>query len=430
MNLKFIKGRNLFALFDQALVTIYGFIYILIIVRTLPQVEMGYLMLEEAVRFFLSALSDGSIGQAQIKYLSGCEPEERGDIIATGLIMKLMVLGGAFILVFVFRGLFADLMQSPALSTLLLMAPLIILSKLLHNHGRHILVARQEYFRLFCLDLVFSLIFLSLLFGGKYLTGLDTAMKVLWVSVISGFAVTLALPLFVKGRWAFGRYNRMWARKQYIFARDIFINTAGYWLYQRTDQLMLGAMVNPVAVAVYSIAGHFFKVFQLLNEAFNLVVLPGTSKISRNKDILTFEENRQVKKLYFSNGIILQSLAALLGLFLFITADWLIVFLFGADYADAALVLKIMLIGLVAVPFARLAGSVIAGLGRPDICAKITWITGGINLALNFVLIPKIGMAGAAVSSSASLVCMLVMYSFVLKKKLSVHSVGQADTSI
>ena len=421
---KLFQGQKLFALFDQSLISIYGFVYILLIIRPLPRVEMGYLMLVEAVRFFLTALADGSIGWAQIKYLSGGEADERGAIITTGLLMKLVLLVFVTVLIIVFRGLFADLMKSPPLEGLLLMIPLMLLAKIPHNQGRHILIAQRNYSRIFYFDLVYASSFIGLLLAGKAIIGLDRAFEVLMVFVLSGVIASLTTPLFLKGRWTFGRFDIKWAKKQYIFGRDSFINTTGSYLYQKTDQLMLGAMINPVAVAVYSIAGHFSKVFQLLNEAFNMVVLPSVSAISRNKENITREETLKIKRLYLAHSFLLQGLAVASALILFITADWVIVFLFGANYADAAPVLKILLVGLVALPFARLAGSVIVGMGRPDICARITWVTGGINLILNLILIPRSGMIGAAISSSASLIVMLIIYGVVLKNKLDTSRIS------
>jgi len=53
-------------------------------------------------------------------------------------------------------------------------------------------------------------------------------------------------------------------------------------------------------------------------------------------------------------------------------------------------------------PFYRLAGSVLNGLGHPGDNAKTTLLVGAINVALNVPLILWLDMFGAALASIAS----------------------------
>ena len=59
-------------------------------------------------------------------------------------------------------------------------------------------------------------------------------------------------------------------------------------------------------------------------------------------------------------------------------------------------------------------------LGKPDINFYCIAISAGINLGLNFILIPLMGMYGAAISTLIALVIATVINLYLLKKLIGV----------
>ena len=411
------RGQRLFVVFDQGLLTIYGFLYILLIVRTLPKAELGDLMIADSIRYFTFALADGSWGHALIRYLAGASREEKGSILTTGMFLKLVSLVAVTVLLLIISQPVSLLMHSASLFYLLLLIPLLIAGKMIYSTARSILISEQLFRRLFLCHLSYAVIFLIGILYCRLALELDKAYKVMLVFLTANVISSLASFLFIKGLWRLGPLKKKWVGEIYRFSRAAFINIAGSWLYWKTDIFMLGAFIDPVAAAIYSIGGHFIKAFTLILEAFHMILFPAVSALSANKEELSPETKKEIMKMYKTLGTILQAIVVVLAIVVFILAEPIIILLFSEKYIDSAPVLRILLIGLVLNPFARLGSSVLCGIGKPQISALITWIIGGLNVVINLALIPIWGILGASVSSSISMAVMLLLYYYYLNKE-------------
>jgi len=77
--------------------------------------------------------------------------------------------------------------------------------------------------------------------------------------------------------------------------------------------------------------------------------------------------------------------------------------LFGAEFSVGYPALAILLCGQLIHAFCGPTGHMMAMTGLQDIYAKVITYSLFLNLGLNLVLIPKIGMLGAAIASAVSL---------------------------
>jgi len=386
-------------------------------VRTLPKAELGDLMIADSIKYFTVALADGSWGHALIRYLAGAEKEEKGSILTTGMFLKLVSLAAVTVLLLIISKPVSLLMHSPSLFYLILIIPALIAGKMIYNTARSILLSEQLFKRLFLCHLSYAIIFLAGILYCRLALELDKAYKVMVVFLLANVLGSLASFFFIKGLWKLGPLKKNWIGEIYRFSRAAFINIAGSWLYWKTDIFMLGAFIDPIAAAIYSIGGHFIKAFTLVLEAFHMILFPAVSALSENKEELAPETKKEIMKMYKTLGSILQVLVVLLAIIVFILAEPIVILLFSEKYAASAPVLRILLIGLALNPYARLGSSVLCGIGKPQISALITWIVGGMNVVINLALIPIWGILGAAVSSSISMAVMLLLYYYYLRKE-------------
>ncbi len=88
---------------------------------------------------------------------------------------------------------------------------------------------------------------------------------------------------------------------------------------------------------------------------------------------------------------------------LLITGKYLLM-LFGPSFTEGYPLLFILVIGLVARASVGPAESVLTMSGAQNICAMLYTCTLFINIALNFTLIPRFGLAGAAVATTIALI--------------------------
>ena len=95
-------------------------------------------------------------------------------------------------------------------------------------------------------------------------------------------------------------------------------------------------------------------------------------------------------------------MTAIVAGFIFVISNWLIVFLYTDSFEPAVKPLQILLLSMLVAAPARVFGADIAGRGRPILNSYVAVVGLTVNVALNFVFIPRYGTTGAAWASVVS----------------------------
>jgi len=111
-------------------------------------------------------------------------------------------------------------------------------------------------------------------------------------------------------------------------------------------------------------------------------------------------------------------LLTILGLFLLLTNKIIIELFYGAEYLPSISALLILIPGIIISGIKGLLVSYVNGIGKPIISTISAFIGLGINLPLNYLLIPKIGIAGAALATTISYIISSI-YLLLFFKKIS-----------
>lgn len=165
------------------------------------------------------------------------------------------------------------------------------------------------------------------------------------------------------------------------------VNTTAY-LHLRQDVLLIGWMLEPAAVGIYSVAVSLAEVVRYLPSVVGAAVFSRVSQAGAGRG---GEVSMRVSRLTVAAVVALGVLVALVG-------PSLIDLLFGARFADASALLLLLLPGVVAMGAAEPAGGYLFAHGivywRLSVVAVI------VNAALNILVIPVWGLTGAAIASS------------------------------
>lgn len=112
-------------------------------------------------------------------------------------------------------------------------------------------------------------------------------------------------------------------------------------------------------------------------------------------------------------------------LILFLFSSFIIITLYGEAFRDSILVLKLLLPGVLILTVFKVMNMDLAGKGKPWIAVKAMAPSLIINIVLNFILIPKYGAAGSAVSStiSYSIAGILFLYYYSTEVGISIKEI-------
>ncbi|MEE2708972.1 MAG: oligosaccharide flippase family protein [Gemmatimonadota bacterium] len=202
-----------------------------------------------------------------------------------------------------------------------------------------------------------------------------TALAMYWIYRRISFRVTLEKPLLKEGlRFGIKNYFGQLALS-FTYRLDIFI---------------IGYLLETSAVGYYVVAVSFAEIGWYISHATGFVLFP---TIASSEDVKNDRMTILVAK-----GSVLATLA--FAICWFILGDWLIIFFYGGEFSPAILPLHLLLPGIVIGSIPRVLNSHLMGKGYPGIGAYSAFFALITMTALDFLLVPVWGIAGAAVASS------------------------------
>ena len=164
------------------------------------------------------------------------------------------------------------------------------------------------------------------------------------------------------------------------------------------DIILIGFFLISTDVGHYAVAVGLSRFFWLIPLSVQRITYPATSSYwsENNHGALSNMLNKSMK--YCT--IIL----VLIGLGVGFFAKDIITIIFKEDFVYAVLPLQILLIGtVIRGSIAQPIGGSLSGIGRPGLTLKIIAIIATINATLDIILIPQIGIVGAAIATTISL---------------------------
>ncbi len=175
-----------------------------------------------------------------------------------------------------------------------------------------------------------------------------------------------------------------------------------------TDTLMLGYFATAEDVGVYNAAFPTARLLSVFLTSFGAIFMPVISELySRNALDDLRDTYSAVTKWIF---------ALIIPVFLLMVlfSDWILDLMFGEEFVRGATALSILAFGYLVVCVVGPTGQVLQAYGRTRVLMGMSFFGAGINVVLNYVLIPIYGVNGAAVATGASLAAMNVFHLVVV----------------
>lgn len=175
----------------------------------------------------------------------------------------------------------------------------------------------------------------------------------------------------------------------------------------RIDMFVVNYFLGLSAVGFYSISVAIAEILWHIPNSIAATLFPRVSaknKFSANE--FTCKVNR--------NSISIMLLAALL---LAISSIFLIPIVYGNRFSTSILPLQILLPGVIAFGLVKILTSHLQGQGKPHYGSIVTICTLVLTLIFDFLLIPKMGITGAALATTIAYVFSLILTVFFFAKE-------------
>tara|TARA_B100000315_G_scaffold250130_1_gene282466 strand:+ start:2643 stop:4148 length:1506 start_codon:yes stop_codon:yes gene_type:complete len=216
----------------------------------------------------------------------------------------------------------------------------------------------------------------------------------------------------LKGRQLFKTLSEYKINK---YSMNIMLISAGGMILGYTDIMVLTYFSGLAAVGLYSIALPTTRVLIYFARAIAGILIPLTSDlwVKGKKNLLKIG----MEELYKYSFIILVPAA----LTLFSFADVIINIFFGSDYILAATAMRILSIGMIFHIIYSINADFLSGIGHPHVNSKNIGLAAIFNLIGNLILIPLIGINGAAITTMMSYLMMMIYSTIKIRKFIDVR---------
>lgn len=188
------------------------------------------------------------------------------------------------------------------------------------------------------------------------------------------------------------------------------LNAMTFFLMQSTDVILLGKFEQFETVAYYDTAVRVASLTMMGVMSVNVVIAPKIAEFY-NQNNLT-----ELRKLVKSSIKLMLLFSTPAILFLFLFADF-VLGLFGEEYKSAKIALYILISAQYITTFMGLAGNYMNMSGKQRILHKILIFAFLLNVALNYMLIPKMGMNGSALATGITIVVWHMIAIGIIYKK-------------
>lgn len=226
----------------------------------------------------------------------------------------------------------------------------------------------------------------------SYMTILLGLIAATLIAAALGIAILLAKTP-IKLTWP----TEIAVRDYLDFSLPSAIKDVGSLLYTRIDILMLGALATASGIGVYQVAIVLGAVVALPLSGMNQIFPAIASKLYSDGN------HAELERVFSSvtRWTVTVSLPIVIGVVVYRTE---ILSIMGEDFTDGGIVLSILLLGQFVNTAVGPSGFLLMMTDHQRLVMLNQWVFGVVNVGLNYVLITRAGITGAAVATTITLI--------------------------
>lgn len=406
MGIDEVQRQSIVSLIWQIANTAIGFLATMYFARAVGASVLGAYFLFVTYLGIFGMLSDGGIGGAAIKRIS--EGKEQDAYFTAFFFLRFFIVIAIVFALFILRRYFVD-MDNAGLFSWFIIALLISqfsgpVSAGIAGCGKMGIYATSEFiYRLLRTIMQVAAVFLGL--GAAGLAG----GYVVPIIVVTAFFELRFFGLH------FVRFTRKHLKSLGTFSFWLFLTSTGALLYSSTDTIMIGYFMDNANVGLYQVVMQFTTVAALTTTALRQTLWPKVSRWAKTGEYALIEETLSRAFIYslilavpvFAGGVLL--------------GDRLLYFFYGAEFASGYLPLVILLTVQVVNIFQFLFTMYLSAMDRQKDAFKVTAVAASANIVINLLLIPVMGITGAAIATLVTMALNAILAQRILSKIITIR---------
>lgn len=395
---------------------LFGVGSFMILTRMLPKDEFGIWSLFLSITTLFEVARNGLIQNALIKYIASNESHDHPSITAASVYLNIIVTLLSLVGVYFLADLSAMMFKTDKIIPLFYGYMLISVILAPYSQFEFLQQANFKFQGIF----ISTFIRQGLFFVGvavAWLAGWEITLTYLIAGQIAALAVATFVSYFFTRHFLTldYRYRPDWIWKLFHFGKYVFGTNISGKIFSSMDQILLGSMISPNAVADYNAAVRITMLVDVPTTSAAQVVFPQSARVAGQNDThalrLLYEKSVAV--------ILLFLIPFVIGIFLF--PKLLVYIIAGEGYYQTIDILQVTILYSVLVPFTRQSGTIWDSMGKPRFSFLFTLAIALVNIGLNYWCILQFGVIGAAYGTFASYLIGFVATLVIMRRMLGVQ---------
>jgi O-antigen/teichoic acid export membrane protein len=405
----FIGGTFLIGL-GRISTVLLGLASTVLVVRLVPEADFGIFVILLVIAAFLRDVSSLGIHISTAKFLASADDKQQRDkLINTVILIRILTIILVSIATLIARSAISTLFGINLFSSVLLFVPLLFFLHSMRQLTSFILegcflfrgVAIADFIESF---LNFVLIMILVFWLDQGILGL------IWANAISlGAASTFAFissPVSLKPEIDLGMLKKILK-----FGFPLQINSIMAFVFLRIDTLMIGVLLGTTQIAYYEIARKIPESLTGLYESFRVVMFPSVSRL------FALGDREQVTKLLNHSFRLISFIVLFVTLISLVFGNEIISLLFSERYLPSTSTLVLLMICLDITLVNYTLGYSLVAIGDSDKPMLVNIVHVLISLLGNMVLIPPLGIIGAALAKLLGFSGKIPLNMFFLRRR-------------
>lgn len=399
MQIEQLRRQSLTTLCTTILLTIIGFVSTMYFAHTVGESVLGAYFLFLAYFNTLDLIFDGGLGGAAVKRIS--EGRQKDEYFTAVFVLRIFLVGVSIILLLFSRAILENIERSGVYAWLFLALIIGIFWNSVSNgnYGSGKVGLNQTCGFINSVScIVFQVIAVYLGFGANGLTGGFVFGMI--VATVVGFH-------FLEVRLK--RFNAGHLKSIFSYSFWVFLASSGSLVFSYADTIIIGVFLETADVGIYRVAFQFTTAATFTTIAMRTVLFPKVSNWNANGE-LKMAENAFAKGITYS---LLLAVPVFVGGI--ILGDKMLYFFYGEGFARGTQTFYVLLAVQLVNVFMFLQTTYLTALNRPKESFKVTAVAASVNILLDLILIPILGILGAAVATLATIILNSLLAYILLK---------------
>ena len=402
-------------------IALFGFFSFVILVRLLSIPDFGTWVLYTSFIAVVELLRGGFIKNPLTRRFLSTDPSDHPAVVSAALLVNgilFIVLSAAVAILAVPVSVWMD---APLLKPLcyLFIPNAFFYTFFLHYttlHEAH-LNFKASFWAYFVQKALFFFYLLFVLFFSD-----SIAVSLIDLAIVQIIAMVISSVISVWFARNYSVHRFEWDRSHLLailhHGKYSFGTNVSSVLLNNIDSWMLGGMLSPAAVAIYNPALRITRLVEIPMQSVAAITYPKLVQKSTEVSLTN------AKHLYEQSVAVILAIMIPLVFVVIVFANPIVVLVAGDNYEAAATVLQItMLYGLLA-PFNRQFGITLDAIGKARLTFYFVVISAIVNTGLNFIMIQRLGVVGAAYATTATHVLDVILRQLFLRHILGTNFLG------